>query len=412
MAERGEASKALGWSISSSALGGMFGTIILVFLAPQMAGFALEFGSAEYFALAIAGISVIAVMNRGNELKGLICAGLGLFLACVGIDPMVGSNRFTFDTTELMSGISFIPVVTGLFAVSEVLRKIQDSDTVDPVKLTRSRNIKSVFPSVREWLAPGRPVLFARSSVLGTIIGILPGVGATTASMLSYSEGVRWSKTPEKWGTGIPEGIIAPESAANAAANGALVPLLALGIPGSATTAVMLGAFVVHGIRPGPTLFTENLDLVYAIFGGSMISNILFMLYALPFIRVYAHIIRVPYAVLGPIILLLCIVGCYSVRNSMLDVWTMFLSGLAGYALEHYKFPIVSLLLGLVLGGLAESEFRRALITSGGDFMIFVERPICLVLLAVALAAFVLPIFLEAYRHVKSKNGNQAAKAA
>ncbi len=410
MAERGEASKALGWAIAASALGGTFGTLILITLAPQMAKFALSFGSPEYFALAVAGISVISVMNKGNELKGFICAGLGLFLATIGIDPMVGSNRFTFGSAELMSGVNFIPVVTGLFAVSEVLRKIQGAGTVDPAKVARSKNTRSTFPSIGEWLQAGRPALFARSSILGTIIGILPGVGATTAAVLSYSEGMRWSKTPEKWGTGIPEGILAPESANNAAANGALVPLLALGIPGSATTAVMLGAFIIHGIRPGPTLFTDNIALVYAIFGGSLVSNILFMLYAQPFIRVYAHIIKVPYALLAPIILILCIVGCYSVRNSMMDVWIMFMAGIAGYVLEHYKFPIVSMLLGLVLGSLAETEFRRALITSRGDFMIFLERPISLVLLVIALAAFALPLILEARRHFRS-GGSRAASA-
>ncbi|MDR2893089.1 MAG: tripartite tricarboxylate transporter permease [Deltaproteobacteria bacterium] len=401
MAERGESSKALGWAISASACGGIFGTLILITLAPQMAKFALSFGSPEYFALAIAGISVISAMNKGNEIKGFICAGLGLFLATIGIDPMVGSNRFTFGSAELMAGINFIPVVTGLFAISEVMRKIQGDGKVDPVKVARSKNTKSALPSIKEWLMPGRPALFARSATLGTIIGILPGVGATTAAVMAYSEGMRWSKTPEKWGTGIPEGILAPESSNNAAANGALVPLMALGIPGSATTAVMLGAFIIHGMKPGPLLFTDHLPFVYAIFGGSLVANILFVLYAKPFIKAYSHIIKVPYSLLSPIILLLCIVGCYSVRNSMMDIWVMLGSGLCGYVLERYKFPIVSIILGLVLGVLAESEFRRALITSRGDFSIFFDRPISLVLLCVAAAAFILPFAMEAIRHFR-----------
>ena len=405
MNEKGEASKALGWAISASAMGGMFGTIILITLAPQMAKFALSFGSPEYFALALAGISVISVMNKGNELKGFICAGIGLFLATVGIDPMVGSNRFTFGSANLMGGVNFIPVVTGLFAVSEVLRKIQTHGLVDPTKVARSKSTGSTLPSIKEWFVKGRPSLFLRSSTMGTLIGILPGVGATTAAVMAYSEGMRWSKFPEKWGTGIPEGILAPESANNAAANGALVPLLALGIPGSATTAVMLGAFIIHGMKPGPMLFTENIGFVYAIFGGSFIANIMFMVYAVPFIRLYSHIIRVPYGMLAPIILLLCIVGCYSVRNNVMDVWVMLLSGLAGYILERYKFPIVSIILGLVLGSLAETEFRRALITSGGDFMTFLERPISLVLLLIAIGAFVLPFVVEVLRLVRAKKG-------
>ncbi|MES9997080.1 tripartite tricarboxylate transporter permease [Desulfovibrio aminophilus] len=411
MTQQGKAGKALGWSISASALGGVFGTLILIFITPQMAQFALQFGSAEYFALAVAGLSVISVMNRGHELKGLICACFGLFLATVGIDPIVGSNRFTFNITSLMSGVNFIPVVTGMFAISEVMRKIQVEAKVDEKTLAISRQARSALPRFSEW--KGRIGLFLRSSGIGTIIGILPGVGATTAAVLSYSEGMRWSKTPEKWGTGIPEGIIAPESANNAAANGALVPLLALGIPGSATTAVMLGAFIIHGIKPGPTLFSDSMPVVYAIFGASLISNLLILLYAPPFIRGFAHLIRVPYKILGPLIMLLSVVGCYAVRNSMADVWTMFACGVLGYVLERFQFPIVSILLGVVLGELAETEFRRALIISSGDYMTFFQRPISAVLLAVSVGAVLLPLVLKlCKRAARCRNAKTAGAAS
>ncbi|MBG0778118.1 MAG: tripartite tricarboxylate transporter permease [Desulfovibrionaceae bacterium] len=400
MAQKGMAGQALGWSIAASAFGGVFGTLFLITISSQMAQVALKFGSAEYFALAVAGISVISVMNRGNEIKGLICACFGLFLATVGIDPIMGANRFTFGFTGLMGGINFIPVVTGMFAISEVLRKIQTEASVDDQTLEISKKARSALPRLREW--KGRVGLFLRSSTIGTLIGILPGVGATTAAVLSYSEGMRWSKKPKEWGTGIPEGIIAPESANNAAANGALVPLLALGIPGSATTAVMLGAFIIHGIKPGPTLFTDAMPVVYAIFAASLLSNVLILLYAPPFIRAFALLIRIPYKILGPLIMVLSVVGCYAVRNSMVDVWTMLACGLLGYVLERFNFPIVSILLGVVLGGLAETEFRRALILSGGDYFTFFERPISAVLLVVALGAMLLPGVLSLCKRLKS----------
>jgi putative tricarboxylic transport membrane protein len=401
MTEKGLASEALGWSISASAFGGVVGTLVLITVSPQMAKVALAFGSPEYFALAIAAISVIAVMNRGNELKGYICAGFGMFLASVGMDPIVGSNRFTFGNMGLMSGISLVSVVTGMFAVAEILRKIQTEGTLDAAALAASRKARSKLPSWQDWA--GKKLLFLRSSLLGTFIGILPGVGATTAAVLAYSEGVRWAKTPEKWGTGIPEGVLAPESSNNAAANGALVPLLALGIPGSATTAIMLGAFILHGIRPGPGMFTENAPLVYAIFGASMLSNFMVLFYAKPFIRLFAKLIRIPFTFLGPAILMLCVVGCYAVRNSMLDVWVMLVTGILGYYLEKYRFPIVSILLGLVLGNMAEVEFRTSLLASRGDVMVLFQRPISCGLLVMAILAFTIPQALQLRAYLRSE---------
>ncbi len=407
MAQKGQASRALGWAISASALGGVFGTVFLITITPQLAQVALKFGSAEYFALAIAGISVISVMNRGRELKGLVCACLGMFLATVGIDPIVGSPRFTFGQAGLMSGLHFIPVVTGMFAISEVMRKIQTEASMGDATVTTSKSARSNLPPLREW--KGRIGLFLRSSCIGTAIGILPGCGATTAAVLSYSEGMRWAKEKDKdkWGTGIPEGIIAPESANNAAANGALVPLLALGIPGSATTAVMLGAFIIHGIKPGPTLFSDSMPVVYAIFGASLVSNLLILAYAPPFIRAFSHLIRIPYKILGPLILILSVVGCYAVRNSIVDIWTMLACGVAGYVLERFNFPIVSILLGVVLGPLAETEFRRALVLSGGDYMTFFNRPISATLLGITFAALLLPYVFKLIRrrgHPKDNN--------
>ncbi|MBO8138312.1 MAG: tripartite tricarboxylate transporter permease [Desulfotomaculum sp.] len=401
MAQQGKAPLALGISVFSSALGGLIGTILLIFVAPLLAKVALKFGPPEYFALAMLGLSVITVLGANNLIKALLAAGFGLFLATVGIDAMTGVARFTFGLSGLMSGIDFIPVLIGLFAVSEVLRRVMDDLTVKE----RIYRVKSQLPSLG--LIKRLSTTIVRSSLIGTAIGILPGIGATTASMVSYSEAVRWSKDKDKFGTGIPEGIAAPESANNAAANGAMVPLLALGIPGSATTAVILGAFILHGIKPGPLMFTEQTHLVYTIFAGLFLCNFLILFIAKPFITVFSNIIRIPYAVLGPIILLLCIVGSFAIRNNLLDVWLTMIFGVVGYVMEKYNFPLAPVILGLVLGGLAEQEMRRSLVISGGDWSVFFHSPISAVLLVAAAVSVVFPIISGLIN--KHKQNNAAA---
>ena len=230
-----------------------------------------------------------------------------------------------------------------------------------------------------------------RSTLLGTFIGVLPGVGATTASILSYTAEVRRSKTPEKFGTGIPEGVAAPEAANNSAAVGAFVPLLALGIPGSATTAVILGAFILHGLQPGPTLFTYEKEMVYTIFAGLLIINFLMLIFAKPFISIFARVLNIPFSVLGPMILIMCFLGTFAVRNSLFDVWIMILFGVIGYFLEKYRFPIATIVLGVVLGPMVEEEFRRALQLANGDYTVFFTRPISGILLAIAILALIIP---------------------
>jgi putative tricarboxylic transport membrane protein len=350
--------------------------------------------------MAIMGLSVVTTLGAKNMIKALIAALLGLFLATVGIDPMAGVPRFTFGLPALMNGIDFIPVLIGLFAISEILRQVM-TDTSIKIKLGK---IRTTLPSLlmQKRLMP----TILGGSVLGTIVGILPGIGATTAAMVSYSEAVRWSKTPEKFGTGHPEGIAAPESSNNAAANGAMVPLLALGIPGSATTAVMLGAFVLHGLKPGPLLFSEQPEFISTIFLGTMIANALILIIAPLFIKGFANIIRVPYPVLGPAILVLCIIGSYAIRNNMMDVWLTLGFGVLGYVLEKYGFPLSPIILGIVLGGLAEQEFRRSLIMSQGSYAIFIDSPIAAVLIAVSILSFFAPIIVNFY---KKRKANAAA---
>ncbi|MBR9862878.1 MAG: C4-dicarboxylate ABC transporter permease [Rhodobacteraceae bacterium] len=376
MTQKGEAGKALGIGILSSAFGGIVGTIVLIVATPMLADIALQFSSPEFFALAVLGLTVVASLG-GNLLLGLTGVCIGLLIASVGLDPLTGAARFTFGSLHLMSGINLIPVIIGLFAISEVLKRCQEGDIHLSTKSFRIRIFD--WPVIREIRGT-----VARSSIIGTAIGILPGIGASTAAMVAYSETVRWSKDRKRFGRGAAEGVAAPESANNAAAIGALVPLFALRIPGSGTTAVILGAFIVHGLTPGPTFMTGNSDLIYAVFVGLMLVNVLILVFSKPFIAVLSRLLDVPYSALGPVIVICCIVGTYSVQNSMMDVWLMLGFGLAGFLLEKIGFPLVSIILGVVLGPIAESELRRSLAMSRGDFSIFAERPISAILLGLA----------------------------
>ncbi|WP_108448908.1 tripartite tricarboxylate transporter permease [Halomonas sp. BN3-1] len=376
MTQQGEAGKALGIGVLSSAVGGLVGTIALIIFTPMLASVALKFSSPEYFALAILGLTVVASLG-GRLILGLIGATLGLLIATIGIDPLTGTSRYTFDNLNLAEGVGLIPVIVGLFAVSEVMKRSLSRDAEQP--LTKVK-IKIFDAPILKKIG----VTLSRSSILGVIIGILPGIGASTAAMVSYSETVRWSKHPEKFGKGAPEGIAAPEAANNAAAMGALVPLFALGIPGSGTTAIILGAFIMHGLQPGPMFMLTSSDLIYAVFAGLFVVNFMILAFSKPFIKLFTRLLNVPYSALGPIILMCCIVGTYSVRNSMFDVWLMLGFGVLGFLLEKIKFPLVSIILGLVLGPIAESELRRSLAMSQGDLGIFFSRPISASLIAIA----------------------------
>lgn len=397
MTQKGEGGRALGIAILSSGVGGITGTIILIALTPLLASVALAFSSPEFFGLALLGLTVVASLSSGQLSKGLIGVGFGLLIATVGIDPLSGTQRFTFDIQNFSSGIELIPVLIGLFAVSEVLKKSRESTlqkqkpTQSKVKIFEKNVIKKIYKTM------------ARSTAIGTFIGILPGVGATTASMLSYSETVRWSKDKKKFGKGAPEGIAAPESANNAAAMGALVPLLALGIPGSATTAVILGAFIMHGLQPGPSLLNTQSDLVYAIFIGLLIVNASIILVSKPFIKLFMKIMHVPYFILGPVILMFCVIGTFAVRNSVFDIWVMLFFGFLGFFLERFKFPIAPIVLGVVLGPIAESELRRSLQISGGDWFIFLERPISAVLIVISILVLTAPILKKRWKVLVSK---------
>ncbi len=393
MAKRGQAGRALGIALSASAIGGIFGTVVLTLFAPPMARLALSFGPPEYFALAVLGITAISGIGGGSLLKGLTAGLLGLGVATIGLDPITGMQRYTFGNLGLLTGVSFVPAIIGMFALAEVLQRVSESHHT-PESTTK---VSTQLPTFRELLATRITLL--RSSTVGAIIGALPGVGATTAAFISYSEAVRWSKHPEAFGTGIAEGIAAPEAANNSAVGGSMIPLLALGIPGSATTAVMLGGLTIHGIIPGPLLMQQNSQLVYSVFIGMMLANVLMLLFGLPAARYFALILRAPYALVGPAIVVLCMTGVYALNSNPFDVAVMLLMGATGFLLRRLQYPVASFIIGLVLGPIAELSLRQGLMIVDYSYWAFASRPITAVLLLASLASLVYGFYGQYRRH-------------
>ncbi|CEI81702.1 hypothetical protein J18TS1_38410 [Oceanobacillus oncorhynchi subsp. incaldanensis] len=401
MAQKGQPGRALGIAIFCSVVGGVIGTLCLMLISPALANVALSFSAPEYFALAVMGLTVVASLSGKALAKGLIGVLIGLMISTIGMDPLTGTLRYTFGSSALLSGIDLIPVIIGLFALSEFLKKTTESHAVQEV----ISNVKTklfeieIFKKIKGTMA--------RSTIIGIFVGILPGIGATTASMLSYSETVRWSKEKEKdsYGKGNPKGIAASETANNAAAMGTLVPLLSLGIPGGATAAVLLGAFVLHGMQPGPTLFSTEPELMYTIFAALLIANLVMLIVSKPFIKIFQKIVNVPYSILGPLIVVFCVIGTYTVRNSYVDILIMVVFGIIGFILEKYRFPLATIILGVVLGPLTESQFRRAVEMSSGDFSIFFTRPISLTLLIISALMLFFPLISGLFK--KRKNQEQ-----
>ena len=369
LAQKGQAGKALGMACISSAIGGLFSVVVLILLAPVLAEIAIEFGPPEYFALAIFGLSMISSLGSKSVVKNLLGGTIGVFIACVGMDSISGFTRYDFGLTHLMDGISFIPVMIGLFAATEVFRQAEKGIR----KVVIDRKISGLLPSWKDIKSVKTSLI--RSSLIGTFIGILPAEGGTVASFIGYNEAKRFSKTPEKFGTGCLEGVAAPECANNAATGGAMIPTMALGIPGSGTTAVILGALLIHGMRPGPLLFIQHVDVVYAVFIGMFLANLMFLGLGLGGAKIFSQILRVPNYVLSPIILVLCVVGTYALHNNMADVWIMLICGLIGYKMKAYGFAAAPIVLGLVLGELIEISLRRSLIVFGNNALVFFTRP-------------------------------------
>jgi putative tricarboxylic transport membrane protein len=389
LAQQGKAGKALGMATISSYIGGTFSVIVLIVLAPVLAKVALKFGPPEYFALAVFGLSIITSLAGDSFIKAIMSGVFGLMIATVGMDMMNGTPRYTFSQIALLDGFSFIPVLIGLFAVSQVLINVETSRSLS----MKDTKISGLLPSFKELKSVGPTI--ARSSVIGTLVGILPGAGATISSFICYNEAKRWSKKPEEFGHGSLEGVAAPEAGNNAATGGAMVPLLSLGIPGSETTAILLGAFMIQGISPGPLLFRDNIHVAYGIFAGLLLANLAFLIIGLFGVKLFVKILQIPERLLMPLIISMAFVGSFAVKNSLFNVGIMLAFGLIGYFMRKLKFPITPVVLALVLGPMAEASLRRALILSGGSWMIFVQRPITLTLLVVTVVSVMFPIIRE-----------------
>lgn len=397
MAQRGEAGKALGIALGSSAIGGLVSALAMLTLSPQLTQAALSFSPSDIFAITFMGLSILTCLDSKNILRTLISGLLGLLLACVGQDPMYAVQRLTFGSGELIAGLEMIPVLIGIFAVTEVLKQTKKRDKLTADEGTASVNTK--MPSFREWW--GIKWLLARCSVIGTLIGILPGAGATIASFLCYSSETKLSKHPEKFGTGIIDGIAASETANNAATGGAMVPLLSLGIPGGNAAAVMMSALVLKGVQLGPLLLVNQPQYLSATFASMVVTNILMVIVAIGIAKVFAQILAVPYSYLGPIIIMLAIIGSYATNMSIADVKIMAIAGVIGLVISACHFNSAALILGLVLGVICEGNFSRAYTISRANLVNMFARPVAGTLMVISLVLLVWPILSSLFRKNK-----------
>lgn len=386
MAEKGEASRALDMALIASVIGGLFSAFVLMFIAPIIAQFALKFGPIEYFAIAVFGLTIISGISGDSVIKGLITGLLGLLVTTIGLDPVGGIDRFTFDIIQLASGINIIPAMIGLFAIAEIIRKAK---TVNMPVDEAIKFQKKKLP-FKEVLLYWKTLL--RSSMIGTFIGAIPGTGSAIASFISYNEAKRNSKDPASFGKGNIEGIAASECANNAVTGAALIPLLTLGIPGDPTTAILIGALIMQGIIAGPLLFVEERQWVYSIMIGLVLLNIFMLIQGKLFIKAFANVVKVPTKILLPILIVLCVIGSFAVHNTVFDVLLMLVFGLIGYVLLKLDFPLTPMVIAIVLGPLAENNMRRALIMSQGDFRIFFTKPISAIFLTISILVILVPM--------------------
>ena len=394
LTRKGQAEVALGAGLVFSAVGGLFGTVVLIVAAPALADFAIRFSSFEYFWLVLLGLTCAVFITSDRPLKGVISLFLGLMVACVGLNNPGGYPRFTFGNAEMMGGIGMISMMIGMFAISEIIRYVVD--TSPPAELVVDQ-VGNVLKG--QWqLAKKYPVQILRGSVLGTAVGALPGAGADIAAWMSYAMSKKFSKEPEKFGTGHVEGIVESGSANNSALAGAWIPALVFGIPGDSITAIVIGVLYMKNMNPGPTLFTTNPQNIYAIFLIFILANIIMIPLGILCIKAAKKILKVPRNVLMPIILLFCIVGTFAINNSAFEVTVMLVAGLVAYLLEENDFPISPAILGVVLGGMLEENFITSMIKSDGNVMAFVSRPIAASLAVVTLLVWTLPLVMGQLR--------------
>ncbi|HDZ74316.1 MAG TPA: C4-dicarboxylate ABC transporter permease [Aurantimonas coralicida] len=381
MAQKGEAGRALGLSLTASLIGGVISSIVLLTVAPLLGRIVLNFGPVEIFAVAVLGITIIGSLSQGSAILGLMSGAIGLLISMVGMDLTTGTPRFTFGILDLFGGVNFTVALIGLFSIPQAVRLIVmgQANAGDRISNVRDR----MLPTGRQFLEMLPNSL--RSSVIGVFTGLIPGTGGDTASWFAYNEAKRFSKHKAKFGTGYPAGIVAPEAANNAVVGGALIPTIALGIPGSSATAVLLGGLMVHGILPGPTLMTEYGDVTYTLLWAVMFANIALFLVGLLFTRACVAVTKIPNRVVGPVIVVLSVIGAFAINNSVFDIGLMIAFGIVGLAFDQFQIPTPPLVIGLILGPILDTTLQQSLLIGAGSWWIFLENPISATLLAVAL---------------------------
>jgi len=384
MAKQGRAGPALGISAIGSFIGGTFATFALMVVSLPLASFALRFGPPEVFSLLVVGLSLVTGLSGRSVLAALIMTLFGLMLAMIGMDPVRGAPRFTLGLPPLYDGVGFIPVVMGLFGVGEILLSMES-----PVLEIIKTKLTDLWPKRQEWKVSTGAI--GRGTIIGFFLGLIPGIGAIIPTFIAYVVEKKVSKHPEKFGTGVIEGVASPETANNSYANGAMVPLLTLGIPGSPTLAVLMGAFIIHGLTPGPFLFKERPDVVWGLIASLYLGNVMLLVLNLPLVGFWAKLLELRYQYLYPGILLFCILGAYSLNQSVFDVGVMVVFGILGYIFRKLDWPLAPTVLALILGPMMERALRTSLEMSGGDLSILVTRPISVVLLVIAAIVLISP---------------------
>jgi putative tricarboxylic transport membrane protein len=393
MAKQGRAGPALGIAAFGSFIAGTLGIIGLMIFATPLADFALKFGPPEYFGVILLGLTLLTYLSHGSVIKAIMMGAFGLILSFIGLDPINASPRMTFDILQLWDGIDMVPLAMGLFGISEVLINIEESAAPQILKT----KIKNLFPSMLDWMKAKGAIL--RGSILGFFLGILPGGGAVISSFVSYSLEKRISKEPERFGKGAIEGVAGPESANNSATAGAFVPLFTLGIPANIVMALLFGALVIHGMRPGPFLLKDHPGLFWGVISSMYIGNVMLLVLNLPLIPLWVQVLKIPYRILFPLILLFCIIGSYSLKNSIFEVLVMFIFGIVGYLFRKFEYEPAPLILAFVLGPMFESNLRQSLTLSKGSFSIFFNRPIAAVTIILAIILLItsfIPYFTKA----------------
>jgi putative tricarboxylic transport membrane protein len=402
LAKQGRAGPALVMAAVASFVAGTIGAVLLAFAAPIFAGLAKTFGPPEYFLIVMAGLLTVIVILKGNKLLGALSALMGFAIGTVGIDIGGGGQRYTFGSVNLINGIDFIPVAIGLFAVGEVLHTLWRGGHLEKLDFFGvSARSRGFWPNRKDFRESAGPAL--RGSFLGFGVGVTPGAGATIASLMAYNVEKSVSRTPEKFGKGAMAGLVGPEAANNAASSGAMVPLLTLGIPGGGATAVLLGGFLMWGLQPGPLLMTQNPEFAWGLIASMFLGNIMLLLVNVFCIPGFASIARVPFRVLGPIVLLLCVLGTFAVNKSLLDVQIMLVCGVLGFFMRIYGLSPAALVIALVLGPLAEESLRQTMVISGGSLSVFTERGTSLGILAFIVFLFTIPLIKDPLRKVSQR---------